>query len=174
MVKELLKGTPPRPDLSAVLVQHISAQSQSSLVEWLGKETDWKVRLCAEPTRPEGGCLYLGSAGEDLILLNGCLVTTPSEEPIGFAPSADQLFSSFAMHESSNIVAVILSGMGNDGAAGMLALRNAGALTIAQCPEEAKVSGMPQSAIDMKAAVMVVPSDQIPPRINQFLKSRAD
>jgi two-component system chemotaxis response regulator CheB len=77
-------------------------------------------------------------------------------------PSVDVLFHSVAQAAGSNSVGVILTGMGDDGADGMLVMRRAGAATIAQDEESCVVFGMPKAAIDRGAADSVVPLAGVP------------
>jgi two-component system chemotaxis response regulator CheB len=80
-------------------------------------------------------------------------------------PSVDVLFTSMARHAGRNGVGVLLTGMGRDGAAGLKAMRDAGAATIAQDEATSVVWGMPKEAIALGAAEEVVPLDTIPSRL---------
>ena len=80
-------------------------------------------------------------------------------------PSVDVLFHSAARHVGRNAVGVILTGMGGDGAKGMLAMREAGARTIAEDESTCVVFGMPKEAIALGAAEDVLPLDAIPSRV---------
>jgi two-component system chemotaxis response regulator CheB len=86
-------------------------------------------------------------------------------------PAVDVLFKSVAKYAGANAVGVILTGMGNDGAAGLLAMRTAGAQTIAQDEASCIVFGMPKVAIEMKAACHVVPLDHVPAGILKLAAS---
>ncbi|MBL8815679.1 MAG: chemotaxis response regulator protein-glutamate methylesterase [Planctomyces sp.] len=88
-----------------------------------------------------------------------------TEKVSGFRPSVDVLFHSCARHLGSNAVGVILTGMGHDGAAGLLAMSLTGAHTIAQDERSCVVFGMPREAIKLQAATQVLPLDQIPAQI---------
>lgn len=82
-------------------------------------------------------------------------------------PSVDVLFRSVAQSAGKNAVGVILTGMGNDGAEGMLEMKNTGAYTIAQDEKSSIVWGMPKEAINLNAALSVLPLDQIAHFINE-------
>ena len=88
-------------------------------------------------------------------------------------PSVDVLFHSVARHAGVNAVGVILTGMGADGAAGMLAMKTAGAITFAQDERSCVVFGMPREAIELNAATSVLPLNQIAPHILQALAEKA-
>jgi two-component system chemotaxis response regulator CheB len=83
------------------------------------------------------------------------------EKVSGFRPSVDVLFDSCAKYLGPNAVGAILTGMGRDGAAGLLAMRNAGAQTIAQDEATCVVYGMPKEAVAMKAVARSLPLDRI-------------
>ena len=85
-------------------------------------------------------------------------------------PSVDVLFQSVAKHAGKNAVGIILTGMGTDGAKGMLALRNAGAHTVAQDEASCVVFGMPKEAIRMGGAAEVAGLDQMPRSILKALQ----
>lgn len=90
------------------------------------------------------------------------LVRTNDDPPVNqFRPSVDVLFNSVAQYVGSNAVGCILTGMGNDGAAGLLAMKQAGAPTFAQNEQTCVVFGMPRAAIQMGAADQVLPLDKI-------------
>lgn len=86
-------------------------------------------------------------------------------------PSVDVLFHSAARHAGSNAVGVLLTGMGKDGAAGLLAMRRAGAATIAQDEASCVVFGMPREAIALGGASEVVALDEIAPRVMQLVEA---
>jgi two-component system chemotaxis response regulator CheB len=87
-------------------------------------------------------------------------------------PSVDVLFQSLAESAGRNALGVLLTGMGADGAKGMLALKQAGAFTVAQDEDTAVVFGMPKAAIDLGAAEAVLPLQKVPETILQVLPGR--
>ncbi|HTN74937.1 MAG TPA: CheB methylesterase domain-containing protein, partial [Pirellulaceae bacterium] len=89
-----------------------------------------------------------------------------------FRPSVDVLFNSCARYLGANGIGVILTGMGSDGANGMLAMRTAGAITIAQDEESCVVFGMPKEAIARGGAMHVLPLDSIPQKMLTASESR--
>jgi two-component system, chemotaxis family, protein-glutamate methylesterase/glutaminase len=84
-------------------------------------------------------------------------------------PSVEVLFKSVAKNAGGNAVGTLLTGMGRDGAEGLLQMREAGAHTIAQDEKSSVVFGMPKEAIDLGAAERVVSLDKIPAAILSFL-----
>ncbi len=89
-------------------------------------------------------------------------------DPVCFSrPSVDVLFHSVALAAGTQAIGAILTGMGRDGAAGLLAIRNAGGATLAQDEESSVVYGMPMAARDLGAAQSILPLEQIPARMLQ-------
>ncbi len=87
-------------------------------------------------------------------------------------PAVDPLFQSVARHVGKNALGILLTGMGKDGAQGLLAMKQAGAITIAQDEASSIVWGMPKAAIDLQAAQRVLPLDVMPQEIVRFAERR--
>jgi two-component system chemotaxis response regulator CheB len=104
--------------------------------------------------------------GRHLELAHGHLHLTDAPERHSCRPSVDILFESMARDMGTDMVACLLTGMGRDGAQGLLALRRAGALTIAQNEASCVVYGMPREAAALGAASMVLPLDLIGPTLS--------
>ena len=88
-------------------------------------------------------------------------------------PSVDVMFRSVAKTAGKNAVGVILTGMGADGAKGLLDMKNAGAFTIAQDEKSCVVFGMPKVAIEIGATDYVLPLDHIVDKVFQLINSRS-
>ena len=114
------------------------------------------------------------SATADHLVLSDAEHFAYTAEPIEipYRPSVDVFFRSVARHRSGGIIAALLTGIGRDGAAGLLALRSAGALTIAQDEQSSTVYGMPKAARLLKAADRILPLDQIGPAIAAAVQER--
>lgn len=149
-----------------VIVQHIGADFAPSLVHWLQERTRLRVRLAnAGDTPVRGEILVAGS--NDHLLLGRDLRLTYTPEPVDYPyrPSVDVFFGSLAASWPSRGVAALLTGMGADGAQGLLRLRQAGWHTLAQDQETCVVYGMPQAAAQLRAASEVVPLSRLAPAI---------
>ena len=103
--------------------------------------------------------------GLHLVVQHGRLRLTSDPERNSCRPSVDVLFESLAKEHGAETTACLLTGMGKDGAAGLLALRHAGALTFAQDEASSIVFGMPREAIQMGAVDRVVALDEIAPAL---------
>lgn len=139
-----------------VIVQHTGQGFGGGLTGVIGRNCGAHVRMFEPNLTLEKGTVYI-VAGHDYhatFLLNGkpCLGRSDDPPMSGHKPSIDKLFLS-AVPYASRIVAAVLTGMGNDGAEGLLALRNAGAKTISQDKETSVVYGMPAVAWSMGASM---------------------
>lgn len=149
-----------------LVAQHITAGFSAGFARWLGTQTKMKVELAQFGARALPGHVYLAPDGHHLeVGPNGVLRTTPSVG--GHCPSGDRLLSSLARHYGPNALGMILSGMGDDGAQGMLELRKTGALTLGQDKASCVVFGMPQVAAQKGAVSDLLPTEDL----KAFLKS---
>lgn len=136
-----------------VIVQHIAAPFVEGLIKWLNQETPLPVKLAADGDVLEPGRGYMAPASCDLLVKTGgqLSVTPVQSNRTQIAPSADALFESAATVYGSRCAAVLLSGMGKDGAAGLLKVRDKGGKTFAQDRRSCTVFGMPDAAGRMGA-----------------------
>ncbi len=158
----VLRGLPPRLDAAVAIVQHLDVQFAGGLVEWLGEQTEMPVSLAREGMRAEGGGVFVAGTNDHLVL-GADFAFHYTAEPAGYPyrPSVDEFFMSVRRHWNRTGIAVVLTGMGRDGARGLLALRQAGWHTIAQDEKSSIVYGMPRAAAELGAAAEVLPLDDI-------------
>lgn len=151
---EVVLSRVPAPfPLPIVIAQHVTAGFDGALAEWLGKATGHAVRLVEALSPMEPGQVWLApERAHTVVRRPGVLVLEPGEPRNFHRPSIDALFESAAGVLGPRVFAALLTGMGRDGAAGLLALRRAGATTAAQLPAECVVDSMPQAAIGLGAA----------------------
>jgi two-component system response regulator WspF len=140
-------------DVPVVVIQHIGADFAPGLAEWLTQRTGRPVTLAAGGVRPAPGSITLAGGENHLVLENGAFRLTPEPEALSYRPSVDVFFESL----TGRGVAVLLTGMGSDGARGLLGLRRRGWHTIAQDEPTCVVYGMPKAAAGLGAAVEVLP-----------------
>jgi len=157
ILARLLEALPADYPIPILVVQHISAGFTEGLVRWLDQTVRLPVGMAADGMRagrgawiaPEGAHLKLtviGSLALDRHLVAG-----------RHRPSGDVLLQSIATVAGMAGVAIVLSGMGRDGAAGAAAVRRSGGLAIAQDHESSVVDGMPKAAIDLGVEVVLSP-----------------
>jgi len=158
----LLSQWRPPLDTAVVIVQHIDAAFAGQMAKWLGDQQPTPVRTIAGGDAPEGGLVQLARTNDHLRLMPGgrfCYDDEPRDEI--YRPSIDVFFHSVALHWEAAATGVLLTGMGRDGALGLLALRGAGKHTIAQDEASSAVYGMPRAAAELGAAQKILPLDSI-------------
>jgi two-component system chemotaxis response regulator CheB len=163
---KLLGALPADFSLPVLLVQHMGAAFMEGFADWLNGVVPLSVVIASEGVRPVSGHVYVAPGDRHLTLGPGGLMTLLDEPPVGGQrPSATLLFRSVARVAGPRGLGVLLTGMGEDGAAGLLDMHRAGAATIAEHESSAVVYGMPAAAVRLRAAGSVLPLDLIAPRI---------
>jgi two-component system, chemotaxis family, protein-glutamate methylesterase/glutaminase len=165
---EILRGLPPGFPIPILLVIHIGEPFSAAFAAWLDGLSTLPVRYATDgetlPALGQTG-IIMAPPNFHLVIRQGRLRLTRDPERNSCRPSVDVLFESLAKEFAGQTAACLLTGMGRDGAAGLLALRHAGALTIAQDEATSVVFGMPREAIQMGAADRVLGLDQIAPAL---------
>jgi two-component system response regulator WspF len=170
---ELLSRLPEKPGAPVVIVQHVDVQFAEGLVEWLSGQTKLKVTLAKGNTKPERNTVHVAGTNDHLVIgpdLAFHYVAEPKECP--YRPSVDAFFHSLVRYWPLKGVAVLLTGMGGDGARGLLELRNAGWHTIAQDQKTSVVYGMPKAAAELKAAIEILPIEKIADAITKRINTK--
>jgi two-component system chemotaxis response regulator CheB len=168
---ELLRGLPHGFPLPILLVMHVGKLFTPAFAEWLDRQSSVRVGYAVDgdplPTYGEGRVL-MAPPDSHLVLCQGKLRLTQDPERHSCRPSIDVLFESFAQELGAGGVGCLLTGMGRDGAAGLLAMRQAGGRTLAQDEATSVVFGMPREAILLGAVEQVLALDQIAPRLGML------
>ncbi|MBI5175686.1 MAG: chemotaxis-specific protein-glutamate methyltransferase CheB [Candidatus Obscuribacter sp.] len=170
-VVEILSNLNKDFPLPLVLIQHIAPGFLGGMVEWLSQTLPLKVAIPEEGEQLLPGTLYLSKEGKHLALTEKLKVKySGSLGPIaGHRPAVSYLFESLSVNLGARALGILLTGMGKDGAKELLAMRRAGALTIAQDQASSVVHGMPGEAINLGAASHVLN----PQEIGELLKRLA-
>jgi two-component system, chemotaxis family, response regulator WspF len=158
----LLARWRPPADTAVVVVQHIDANFAVHLARWLGEQCGTPVRAIADGDALAGGAVLVAASDDHLRLarnLRLCYDVHPREEI--YRPSIDVFFHSVVRRWERSATGILLTGMGRDGAEGLLALRQAGHATIAQDEASSAVYGMPRAAAQLDAAQRILPLDDI-------------
>jgi two-component system, chemotaxis family, protein-glutamate methylesterase/glutaminase len=160
------------PDLPAAvfIVQHLSPTSKSHLPQLLGRHTPLPVSHARHGDRIAPGRIYVAMPNHHLTLEADRVTVAFGPRINGSRPAIDPLFYSAAHHFGRRVVGVILSGLLDDGVAGLLAIQRAGGLAIVQDPEDAEASEMPLRAIRYLEADYVLPSGKIGARLSSLSK----
>jgi len=158
-------GRPSR--VGVAVVQHISDGFEGALAEWLAGELGIDVAVARNGESLAAGRVRLAPPGSHMALdRHGTLKLDKRAGPVnGHRPAVDVLFRSLLDHPAGRVAAVLLSGMGSDGADAMVELRRANVLTIAQEKSSCAVFGMPRAAVQRHAVALVL----APPQIGRLL-----
>jgi two-component system chemotaxis response regulator CheB len=168
----ILKALPRDFPLPVLVVQHIAQGFEVGLVHWLSTESALPVKLAenGEPARP--GAVLFAPEGRHMIFSRGAVRFTDGAPVGGFRPSGTVLLSSLARELGAGAAGLVLSGMGEDGAAGLSEIRARGGWTGAQGPATSVVFGMPKAAIDRGAAAQTLELDEIAPALVKLSRER--
>ncbi len=164
---DILRELPHDFPFPILLVQHISEQLGTAFAEWLSAQTGTSVTFAEDGERVSGvaGRAVMAPPGRHLSVRDGRLILSDGPERNSCKPSVDVLFESLARDYGCSVAACLLTGMGRDGAAGLLSIRRAGGLTIAQDEASCVVYGMPREAVLLGAAQRVLPLSEIGPAL---------
>lgn len=166
----LLRDLPADFPAAVVIVQHVDEQFAGGMAQWLGQHSALPVRVAREGDRPASGTVLLAATNDHLRLATSeRLSYTPVPQEYVYRPSVDVFFHSACALWRGDIIGVLLTGMGRDGALGLKALRDQGHHTIAQDQASCAVYGMPRAAVALCAAVDVLPIEAIAPRLRAAL-----
>jgi two-component system, chemotaxis family, response regulator WspF len=168
-VATILANLPPDFPAAIVIIQHVDEEFALLLANWLNEQSRLPVRIAKEGDRPQAGSALIAATNDHLVFVNARTLGYMSEPNSGsYRPSVDVFFHSLVRYWKGESVGVLLTGMGRDGAGGLKALRDAGALTIAQDRGSCVVYGMPKAAADIGAAAEILSLGDIAPRIVTF------
>jgi two-component system chemotaxis response regulator CheB len=162
-LQQILGDLPGDLAVPVLIVQHIASGFVGGLATWLQESTRLKVRVASHGERLEPGTALLAPDDRHLSMSADGAAILLDEAPSGaFRPSANVLFDGIARACGGAAVGVILTGIGNDGVQGLLALRKAGGFCVAQDQASSVLFGMPEAAIQAGAADVVLGLAQIP------------
>lgn len=177
VLAELLTGLESFP-APIFIAQHISKGFVQGLIDWLNDLSGLTLEIAQGGTRPEPGKVYFApddyQFGFGAEPRSGKTVILPRRAKEGeICPSVDHLFFSAASHYGASATGVLLTGMGRDGARGLKALRDAGAMTIAQTEATCSVYGMPFEAVKLKAAKFQLAPNEIRALLDGMAQKRS-
>ncbi len=160
---EILRALPPAFRLPVLLVLHIAEPFGAAFADWLDAQTSRPVALANDGDSIAGlaGRVAMAPSGQHLVARNGRVRLTLDPERHSCRPSVDALFESVAEDYGGSAAGCLLTGMGRDGALGLLKMRQAGGTTIAQDEATSIVYGMPREAVALGAARHVLRLDEI-------------
>lgn len=171
-VAQVVKSLPVDFPAAIVVIQHVDEAFAGGFAEWLNTQTALGVKIAKNGDKLKHGTIYVASTNNHLIYDGiGRLKYTDQHQEIVYRPSVDVFFNSLDECWKGNMLAVLLTGMGKDGAKGLLRLRKKGVYTIAQDEETCAVYGMPRAAAEIGAAETIQPLENISQVIKQQMKN---
>lgn len=175
-ILEVLRRLPTRFQVPVLVVLHMNEPFGAAFTEWLDAQIERPVVTAkgGERVADAKGRVIVAPCGKHLVVRDGETVLTLDKERHSCRPSVDTLFESVACEFGPPAVACLLTGMGKDGAQGLLNIREAGGTTIAQDEASSVVFGMPREAIQLGAAMHVLPLSEIGPRLVALQSARTE
>jgi len=176
-VASVLSGLGENFPLPVLYTQHIEIGADRKMAAWLDATCpNIRVKLASDGEEARAGTVYMAPADRHLLVdyvkSNGNPVLKISDEPPErfLRPAVNKMFSSAAEHYRNSCLAVLLTGMGRDGADGCRRIVDSGGFTIAEDKSTCVVFGMPAAAIEVGGAKEVLPRGRIPARIRELVE----
>src|SRR5450830_836053 len=173
-VAKILAGWHPPPDCAIVVVQHIDENFADHFVKWLSEQLVMPARAIEHGDALMPGTVMIAKSNDHLVLdekLQLGYDAVPRE--YAYRPSVDVFFRCVAQHWRGDAIGILLTGMGRDGAEGLLAMRRAGKTTVAQDQATSAVYGMPRAAAELDAAQLTLPLQKIGPFLRGSVGGRS-
>ncbi|MCB1773912.1 MAG: EAL domain-containing protein [Gammaproteobacteria bacterium] len=167
-IRELVNSLKPSQRMAFIVTQHLSPSHTSMLVDLIRRESPMAVLDASDGVRPLVNHIYITPPNRDIEVRDGQMRLSEARSGPMPKPDINRFFRSLALDLGANAIGVILSGTGTDGASGMLEIKSAGGITIAQDPKTAKYDGMPLSAIHADAADLIQAPRQIAETLISF------
>lgn len=161
LLHDVFRALPAAFPAPILVAQHMARGFMEGLAHWLDGQTSLNVRTASHGEVPAAGAVYLPPSGFHLEVAQGGMLLLAAAGAEGHCPSVNRLFESVARVHGPAAICLLLSGMGSDGADGLLAARHAGALTAVQDRDSSIVYGMPGAALRLGAAGDVLPAGGI-------------
>lgn len=171
-IQAILSSLPHDFPIPVLVVLHLSTGFAASVARWLDEETPLRVKLAQDGERLQPGMVYLAPDDHHLGVAGQSRVRVADDPAFeGFRPSATYLFDSVARAFGPTALAVILTGMGNDGIEGLRSLYKSGGNVIAQDEASSVVFGMPKAAMDAGIVHRSLPLDHIARSMTSLARS---
>lgn len=169
----IFAGLPADFPAAIVVVQHVDSQFAPGLASWLDYQTPLTVRLAGQGEYVQAGTVLLAGGDQHLVFMGPGRLGYVQQPAMGwYRPSIDVFFKSIERGWEGEVIGVLLTGMGRDGAEGLRSLRLDGHRTLVQDQASSAVFGMPKAALELDAADEILPLDRIGPRLLQLTRSQ--
>lgn len=160
----------PDSNIAFVVIQHLSPDYKSLMVELLSKKTEMPVYRAEEGMVVQPNSVYLIPPKKNLRIFHGKLLLSEQEIHRVINLPIDIFLRSLAEDLGEKAIGIILSGTGSDGMRGVRAIKEAGGMVVVQSEESAKFDGMPRSAISTGLADYILPPEEMPEQLLSFIK----
>lgn len=173
-LEQILKGLPADFPVPILVVQHIAEGFTAGMVSWLSSSSALRVKLAEQGELLAAGTVYVAPDNHHLLTSMGRVrLSAESPRVRGFRPSATVLFTAMARDYGSAGVGLVLTGMGDDGAAGLKLMKDRGGFVLAQDEDSSVVWGMPRAAMEAGATLRALPLGQLAPALLRLTSRRA-
>jgi two-component system, chemotaxis family, protein-glutamate methylesterase/glutaminase len=167
---EILSKFPANFPLPIVCIQHISEGFLTGLVQWLDDSVPLKVTIAKQNEMPAPGNVYFSEEDKHLVIDSHGRFQFSTDAPYkSHRPAVNVTFEAFGRFYNKELLAILLTGMGDDGATGLKVIKDREGFTIAQDEKTCVVFGMPRVAIELNAAREVLSLDHIASRVKQLV-----
>ncbi|MFP4001864.1 MAG: CheR family methyltransferase [Thermoplasmata archaeon] len=157
-------------DVSFVIIQHLDPEHESVLDTLLEKLTDMKIRKIEDGMKVEPNCVYVNPPNKKIRISESTFRTSEFEDSDVPKLPIDHFFRSLSEIVGKKSICIVLSGTGSDGSTGLKEIKGAGGMTMAQEIRQAEYKGMPQSAINTGLVDHVLPVEEMPQKIYDYVK----
>ncbi|TYT74211.1 chemotaxis protein CheB [Desulfobotulus mexicanus] len=167
-IEDFFSRMPDNTGLAFIVIQHLSPDHKSLMVEILSKRTPMPVHRAETGQRVSANTIYLIPPKKNLTIFHGKLILNDQETSKGINLPIDLFLSSLAEDKGEKAVAIILSGTGSDGTRGIRAIKENGGMIMVQREDSARFDGMPRSAIATGLADFILSPDEMPEQLIAF------
>ncbi len=165
-----LNAMPTDSGMGFVIVQHLDPTRESMLADLLSRETAMPVVQVEDGMRVEPNRVHIIVPAKTLLICDGILRLVEPEEPRGQRHPIDKFFSALAEDQKAKAIAIVLSGAGSNGTAGLADIKQAGGMCIAQDPKTAKFDSMPRHAIASDSVDLVLAPEKMPEALLRYAR----
>ena len=169
-IDEFFTNMPPDSGLGFVVIQHLSPDYKSLMVELLSKKTTMPVHRAEDGISVKPNNVYLIPPKKNLSIFHGKLLLSEQDHSRGINLPIDVFLRSLAEDQGEKAVGIILSGTGSDGMRGVRTIKENGGMVMVQDEESARFDGMPRSAISTGLSDFILPASKMPGQLLSFIK----
>lgn len=172
-LKEIYMHLPGDFDIPMIIVQHLHANSDSFLSNYLDKLSALHIKEAEEKEKIESGMVYIAPPNYHILVDEDHAISLTLDGKVNYSrPSIDVLFESAADIYGSDLIGIILTGSNDDGAEGMKRIKEKGGLLIVQDPTTAETASMPMSVIRQTSVDHILELDKIAPFLQKLTNNK--